>query len=88
MFQVVLLPHCYETTARSKSLSSATSFVKFWRDYTMSMSEASSIVISRVPMFWWTTRAVSKSPTLASQKSWKIVSSCDHFLSACGAKTV
>ena len=40
----------------------------------MSTSEASSIVISKARTSWWTIRVASKSPTLASRKSWKIVS--------------
>jgi hypothetical protein len=74
MFQVVPLPHCCETTVHSKKLLSATLFAKFWRDCTTFMSEALSIVISRVRTSWWTTRVVSKSPTLAFLKSWKTVS--------------
>jgi hypothetical protein len=86
MFQVVLLPHCCETTVHSKNLLSATLFVKFWRDYITFMSEASSIVISRVRTSWWTTKVVLKSPTLASLKSWKIVSHVVTFHRCSGLK--
>lgn len=68
------MPHCCETMVHSKNLLSATLFVKFWRDYITFMSEVSSIVISRVRTSWWTTRVVSKFPTLVSPKSWKTVS--------------
>ncbi len=52
----------------------------------MFMSEASSIVISRVRTSWWTTRVGSKSPTLASPRSWKTVSHVITSQSVYGAQ--